>query len=84
MGGNRSGAMWRRGRTIVIATALTSVLGGALYRYESQAPEPSRAAGPARRPPVPVTVAVAAKQDGPVYLTGIGSVQAWFPVKVHP
>jgi multidrug efflux system membrane fusion protein len=29
-------------------------------------------------------VAVAAKQDLPVYLTGIGSVQAWFTVKVHP
>jgi multidrug efflux system membrane fusion protein len=33
---------------------------------------------------VPVTVAVAAKQDVPVYLTGIGAVQAWFTVKVHP
>jgi multidrug efflux system membrane fusion protein len=77
--------MGRRGRSIVIAAALTSVaLAGALYWYESQAPEPSRAAGPARRPPVPVTVAVAAKQDVPVYLTGIGAVQAWFTVKVHP
>jgi multidrug efflux system membrane fusion protein len=84
MGGNRSGATARRGRSIVIVAALAIALGGALYWYESQAPEPSRAAGPARRPPVPVTVAVAAKQDVPVYLSGIGAVQAWFTVKVHP
>src|SRR5262249_55580890 len=85
MGGNRSGAMARRGRSMVFTAALTSVaLGGALYWYESQAPEPNRGAGPARRPAVPVTIAVAAKQDVPVYLTGIGTAQAWFTVKVQP
>ena len=85
MEGTRSGARARRGRSFVVVAALTIVaLGGALYWYESQAPEPTRTAGSARRPPVPVTVAVAARQDVPVYLTGIGAVQAWFTVKVHP
>jgi membrane fusion protein, multidrug efflux system len=85
MGGDRSGGMRRRGRNFIILAALGIVaLGGAAYWYSSQAPEPARAARPPGRPPVPVTVAVTARQDVPVYLTGIGAVQAWFTVKVHP
>jgi multidrug efflux system membrane fusion protein len=68
----------------MIAVALTILaLGGASYWYEWQAPEPSRAARPAVRPAVPVAVAIAARQDIPVYLVGIGAVQAWFTVRVH-
>ena len=84
MGGKRSGATGRRGRGYVIAAALVIVaLGGGLYWRQSQAPEPARAARPPGGPAVPATVSVAARQDLPVYLTGIGAVQAWFTVKVH-
>jgi multidrug efflux system membrane fusion protein len=84
MEANRSGATRRRARGFVITAALViGALGGGLYWYQSQAPEPASAGRPAGRPAVPVTVAVAARQDVPVYLTGIGAVQAWFTVKVH-
>jgi membrane fusion protein, multidrug efflux system len=35
-------------------------------------------------PPVPVTVAIASREDLPVYLTGLGTVQASFTVGVRP
>jgi multidrug efflux system membrane fusion protein len=85
MGGNRSDAVRRRGQNFLIVTVGGIVaLGSAAYWYSSQAPEPAGAARPPRQPPVPVTIAVAARQDVPVYLTGIGAMEAWFTVKVHP
>jgi membrane fusion protein, multidrug efflux system len=41
---------------------------------------PSR---PAARASVPVTIAVASRRDLPVYLTGLGTVQASFTVAIH-
>jgi membrane fusion protein, multidrug efflux system len=32
---------------------------------------------------VPVTVAVAERQDVPIYFTGLGTVQAWLTVEIH-
>ena len=39
--------------------------------------------GPATRPAVPVSVAIATRQDVPIYLTGLGTVQASFTVGIH-
>jgi membrane fusion protein, multidrug efflux system len=43
----------------------------------------AQAARPAARDAVPVTVATATKQDMPIYLTGLGTVQASFTVGIH-
>jgi multidrug efflux system membrane fusion protein len=56
-----------------------------LYAYHgltegSDAGRPNRAAG---RPPVPVSVTVAARQNVPIYLTGLGAVQAMLTVGIH-
>ena len=55
---------------------------GAAYWYWPQTTEPARAARPATRPAVPVSVALASRQDLPIYLTGIGTVQASFTVRI--
>lgn len=39
---------------------------------------------PAAQPAVPVSVAAATRQDVPVYLTGLGNVQASLTVGIHP
>src|SRR5262249_50250846 len=44
---------------------------------------PALAAKPAARVGVPVTVAVATRQDVPIYLSGLGTVQASFTVGIH-
>lgn len=59
------------------------ILGGAAYwlthgAADGRAP---RAAAPGRG--VPVTVAAVARRDVPIYLTGLGSVQATFTVGIH-
>jgi membrane fusion protein, multidrug efflux system len=54
----------------------------AAYWYWPQATESGHTARPAARPGVPVSVAIASRQDLPIYLTGIGTVQASFTVKV--
>ncbi len=45
---------------------------------------PAQRAGKGGAGPVPVTVAVATKQDLPIYLTGLGAVQASFTVGIRP
>ena len=53
----------------------------ALYNSFAQTrPPPARAGG---RPGVPVSAAAVSRQDIPVYLTGIGSVQAYFNIDIH-
>jgi multidrug efflux system membrane fusion protein len=78
----RSGAA-RHGRVVLIAVSLALVAGGTAYWYSSQGPEPARAARPSRAA-VPVSVALTARRDLPVYLTGLGTVQASFTVRIHP
>src|SRR6202047_877835 len=65
-----------------IAAGLAVVAGGAaLYFHSVQPPSfPARGGGAAG---VPVSVAVAGRQDVPIYLPGIGSVQAYFTVDIH-
>jgi len=71
----------RRHKAALIAVGLIA-LGGAGFWYWPQATETARAARPATRPSVPVSIAVATRQDLPIYLTGIGTVQASFTVKI--
>jgi len=70
-------------RRILAAVVVVAVLtGGALYWYRASAPEPVRAALPPGRA-VPVSVAIAARQDVPIQATGLGIVQASFTIAIH-
>jgi multidrug efflux system membrane fusion protein len=68
-----------RRRFLVISTII--VLAGVGAWYELERPEPAAKAAAA---PVPVTVAIASRGDLPVYLTGLGTVQASFTVGIRP
>jgi len=59
-------------------------LGSAGAWYLHQGPEPVRAARPPASTAIPVTLSIAAKHDLPIYLTGLGSVQASFTVGIRP
>ena len=55
--------------------------GGGTYRFwpQGQAPSSNRAAA---RAAIPVTVAIAARRDVPIYVSGLGTVQASNTVKI--
>jgi len=57
--------------------------GSAAYWYGVQEPNAARAARPPARAGVPVSVAIVQRQDVPIYLTGLGTVQASFTVGIH-
>jgi multidrug efflux system membrane fusion protein len=59
-------------------------VGGTGAWYLHQGPEPVRAARSSAPTAIPVTVATATKRDLPIYLTGLGSVQASFTVGIRP
>jgi membrane fusion protein, multidrug efflux system len=73
--------MSRRTALIAASVAGFAVL-GLFYWYWSQEPDPTHVARSARTA-VPVSVATASRQDVPVYLTGLGTVQALFTVGIH-
>jgi multidrug efflux system membrane fusion protein len=60
---------------------LAAAAGG--YWYWTQGPSPARAARPPARAAVPVSVALVGRQDMPIYLTGLGTVQASYTVGIH-
>src|SRR6516165_922657 len=72
-----------RGRRIVlILTCLAAfAAGGAGYWYWGSAG--AHAARQPARAGVPVTVAIVQRQDVPIYLSGLGTVQASFTVGIH-
>ena len=72
-----------RGRRFLLSCAIVIAVGGTGAWYLHQGPEPVRAARSSQPAAVPVTVAAAAKRDLPIYLTGLGSVQASFTVGIH-
>ena len=77
------GAPASRNRRVATATCLGLVLtAAAAYWYWAQGPAPASARPPARAA-VPVSIAVADRQDVPIYLTGLGTVQASFTVGIH-
>src|SRR5262249_52135438 len=71
-----------RRRMIVVIVMLAMVAGGGLYWYWTPGPEAARAVLPSARP-VPVAIAVAARQDVPIYVSGLGAVQASFTIAIH-
>ena len=72
-----------RPRVVLSVSLLILAAGATSYWYWAQAAEPARAARPPARIPVPVSVAVVARQDRPVHVTGLGTVQAWSTVRIH-
>ncbi len=74
----------RHRRTALIAACLvTLAAGGAGYWYWGKGPGAALAAKPPARAGVPVSIAVAARQDIPIYLSGLGTVQGVFTVGIH-
>jgi membrane fusion protein, multidrug efflux system len=78
---------WRGRGFRLTALVLAAVIGGggAVYWYRGSA-EVTDAGRPARalgRAPVPVSVAIASRQDVPIYLTGLGTVQPSSSVGIH-
>jgi multidrug efflux system membrane fusion protein len=70
--------------SLLLAVAVVAA-GGAIYWYRSpgEGADASRNVRAAGRAAVPVTVAVAARQDVPIYLSGLGTVQATVSVSIH-
>ena len=58
-------------------------MGGAAYWYWGQGSAGAHAARVLARAGVPVSVAIVQRQDVPIYLTGLGTVQASFTVGIH-
>ena len=73
-----------RGRRVLLYCAVVIALGSAGAWYLHQGPEPVRAARSSAPAAIPVAVAIATKRDLPIYLTGLGSVQASFTVGIRP
>ena len=77
---------WRRlGRRVVLVLAVVLAGGAAAYWYGfgTETPDAARVARPAGRAPVPVKAAVVSRQNVPIYLTGLGSVQGLLTVGIH-
>ena len=83
MDSNRASRARSRRRKLLIGVVLVAAAGGCAYWYWQQGPEPSRGGARAGRPAVPVTVAAASRQDLPIYVTGLGTVQASFTIGIH-
>src|SRR5262249_13983671 len=73
-----------RGRRFLLYCAVVIAVGGTGAWYLHQGPQPVRAARSSAPAAIPVTTATATKRDLPIYLTGLGSVQASFTVGIRP
>jgi multidrug efflux system membrane fusion protein len=77
---------WRRlSRLGVLILAIGVAGGAATYWYLGgiEPPDAGRAARAPGRAPVPVIAAVVTRRNVPIYLTGLGSVQAVLTVGIH-
>src|SRR5262249_40126417 len=74
-----------RGRRIVLMTILVAALagGGAAYWHWGKESQGAQAARLPARAKVSVSVAIVGRQDVPIYLTGLGTVQATLTVGIH-
>jgi multidrug efflux system membrane fusion protein len=73
----------KKGRSWVMVILALLAGGATLYWYQGPATDSARPARAGARPAVRVNVAVAARQDVPVYATGLGAVQASFTIGIH-
>src|SRR5262249_40657799 len=73
-----------RARRMLLYCAVAIGVGGTGVWSLHQGPAPVRAARSAAPAAIPVTTATATKRDLPIYLTGLGSVQASFTVGIRP
>ena len=75
----------RKSRRVALIAACCAVfaIAGLAYWYWMQGPDAAHAARTAGRLAVPVSVATASREDVPIYLTGLGTVQALFTVGIH-
>lgn len=78
-----SKARWQNHRGIVVAAGIAIfALAGLAYWYSTQGSDATHAARGARSA-VPVSIATASRQDVPIFLTGLGTVQALYTVGIH-
>jgi membrane fusion protein, multidrug efflux system len=75
----------RRSRRAALILALVVAAGGAAayWWYRGEGTDAGRAARAPVRAAVPVSVAIAARRDVPIYLTGLGTVQPTLSVGIH-
>jgi membrane fusion protein, multidrug efflux system len=84
MNGTYTGRTGHR-RHIVLTSVCVAILAVSLatYWYSVKRPETASTARPFARAAVPVSIAVAARQDVPIYVTGLGTVQASFTIDLR-
>jgi multidrug efflux system membrane fusion protein len=70
-------------RSAAIVAGLAGIAGAGLYFYQASVSPSSPASSRSAPRPIPVSVAVASHRDVPVYVTGLGSVQASFTIAIH-
>lgn len=80
---NAGGGVRRRAIGAGIGCVAVLAAGGAYYWYDSAMAVSDKGPRAAGRPAVPVTVAVAERRDVPIYLTGLGSVQALLSIDIQ-
>jgi multidrug efflux system membrane fusion protein len=66
-----------------MAAVSAIAIGGGAGWYLLQTSEPVRAAKPPVAATVPVSIATASRQDVPIYLGGLGTVQASYTIGIH-
>src|ERR1700730_4465148 len=72
----------RRSALLALSLVVVGAIGAA-YWYWTQGPSPAHAARSPATAGVPVSIAPAARQDVPIYLFGLGTVQASFTFGIH-
>src|SRR5262245_35868071 len=73
----------RKGRGFFWLLGLAALIAAGVYLYERPLGERSGGPGPKAALPVPVTVAEVTTADMPIYLEGLGTVQASNTVAIH-
>jgi membrane fusion protein, multidrug efflux system len=73
---------WNSRGVLIAGCCVLLALAGGLYWYWTQGPDPAHAARSGRGA-VPVSIATALRENVPIYLTGLGTVQALYTVGIH-
>jgi multidrug efflux system membrane fusion protein len=73
----------RKGRSLVWLLGVAALIGGLVFVYERPSGEKTGAPAQKQALPVPVTVAEVTTRDMPIYLEGLGTVQASNTVAIH-